>query len=88
MGLGDDVTLTLEPSERLTNRGGAHPEQLRHVALTQMRPGLELTGFDHLAQRIGNEIRLALVLDIGGRLSRADPNMIYQPSGTTPDAAT
>ena len=34
-------------------------------------------------QCVGDEIRLALVLDVGGRLNRADSNMIYQSSSMT-----
>jgi hypothetical protein len=78
MRLGDDITLTLEAPERLTNRCWAHAEELGHVALAQVSARPELAGFDHLAQGVGNELGFALILDVGGRGSRDDANMIYQ----------
>jgi hypothetical protein len=74
--LGDDVTLAFEAAERLPHRGRAHPEELGDVALTQVAARLQLTGLDHASQRVGDEVRLALILDVGG--GRDDANMIYQ----------
>lgn len=84
--LGDDVTLTLEAPKRLTNRCWAHSEELGYVTLAQVSARPELAGFDHPAQGVGNELGFALILDVGGRGSRDDANMIYQvlrpPAGT------
>jgi hypothetical protein len=56
VGLGYDETFSLQASEGLANRGGAHSEHVGDVTLAKMTPWLEVSRFDHPSQSVGDEI--------------------------------
>ncbi len=61
-----DQPFCLQLRERLSDRGRADPEALRHVVLSQPRPGGERAVLDLLAETLRHHLR-------GGVSSRACP---------------
>lgn len=57
-----DQALGFEPTQRLANGRGAHPEALGEIALAQRRPAFELTRDHGFPDGRGNDVALASVL--------------------------
>jgi hypothetical protein len=66
MGFVRNVALRLQSTERLSHGGRADTEQLGEIALAELGPRRELPILDHQPDGVGDEIRLAAVVDFGG----------------------
>ncbi len=64
VGLGDDVSLSLQSPERLPHRCRAHPEHVGDLALAQEAARLDLAALDHLLEGFCHQVGLALVWDV------------------------